>query len=66
MPYQISILGVYMPTMVALCLAGIGATWIINHALLRLKVYKHVWHPALLQAGILAGICAAFGLVVYH
>ncbi|MBP0594095.1 DUF1656 domain-containing protein [Paraburkholderia sp. LEh10] len=66
MPYQLSILGVYVPTVIVLCLIGIAITWIVDRVLSRLKIYSHVWHPALLQTAMLAGVCAMLGLLVYH
>lgn len=66
MPYQLSILGVYVPTLIVLCLAGIVVTWVVDRALSRWKVYSHVWHPALLRAAMLAGICATLDLLAYH
>ncbi|WP_035994447.1 DUF1656 domain-containing protein [Paraburkholderia caribensis] len=66
MPYQLSILGVYVPTVIVLCLAGIAVTWVVDCVLSRLEVYSHVWHPALLRAAMLAGICATLDLLAYH
>lgn len=66
MPREIGFLGLLMPTLLPLSLAGALIAWVIDRLLAWSGLYRLVWHPALFRASLLLGICALLGLTVYR
>ncbi|WBS05276.1 DUF1656 domain-containing protein [Pseudoduganella sp. SL102] len=57
MSAEISLHGLYVPTLLLLALAALAGTRVLGKLLLRLGFYRLVWHPALFD-------CALFGILL--
>jgi protein AaeX len=66
MPLDIAFLGVYVPALVLLFVAGAALSWMLDHALAWTGLYRVVWHPSLFRASLLVCVCGVIGLAVYR
>ena len=58
MPIDFEFGGVYLPPIAQALLLALPVLWVINLLLRRFKLFRFVWHEALLQAAIYTSIVA--------
>jgi hypothetical protein len=49
---EVSLYGLYVPTLLLLTLAALVVSRVLNGLLARLGVYRFVWHPALFDLAL--------------
>ncbi|MGH8460829.1 MAG: DUF1656 domain-containing protein [Stenotrophobium sp.] len=50
MPRELSLFGIYFPTLLLVFAAAAIIYWLLDSMLARIDFYRHVWHPALFRA----------------
>lgn len=66
MSAEISLHGLYVPTLLLLALAALVCTRVLGKLLLRLGFYRLVWHPALFDLALFGILLGGFSLLVNH
>jgi len=66
MPHDITLLGAYVPVLLALFFAGIVLSWVLDRILGYIGWYRLVWHPSLFRVRLFVCIFGALGLTVYR
>jgi hypothetical protein len=56
---EISLSGIYVPSLLVLSLLSLAASRAIRHVLARLGLYRLVWHPALFDAALFVIVLGA-------
>jgi hypothetical protein len=64
MSAEISLHGLYVPTLLLLALAALVCTRILGRLLLRLGLYRLVWHPALFDFALFGILLGGFSILV--
>jgi hypothetical protein len=64
MSAEISLHGLYVPTLLLLALAALAGTRVLGKLLLRLGFYRLVWHPALFDFALFGILLGSFSLLV--
>jgi hypothetical protein len=64
MSAEISLHGLYVPTLLLLALAALVCTRILGRLLLRLGFYRLVWHPALFDFALFGILLGGFSILV--
>jgi hypothetical protein len=62
MTAEISLHGLYVPTLLLLALAALACTRVLGKLLLRLGFYRFVWHPALFEFALFGILLGGFSL----
>jgi hypothetical protein len=64
MTAELSLHGLYVPTLLLLALAALLCTRVLGRLLLRLGFYRLVWHPALFEFALFFILLGSFSLFV--
>ena len=49
---ETSFYGLYLPWLMPLALAALGALWALRRLLAATDLYRHIWHPALFDVAL--------------
>jgi protein AaeX len=66
MPHDITLLGAYVPALLALFVEGLVLSWVLDRILGYLGWYRLVWHPSLFRVSLFVCIFGTLGLTVYR
>lgn len=61
---EVSIDGLYVPPLLLLVLPALLASRLLNAALARTGIYRHVWHPALFDFALFILILGGFAALI--
>lgn len=61
---EISLHGLYVPTLLLLAVAALVCTRAFGRLLLRLGFYRFVWHPALFEFALFGILLGSFSLLM--
>ncbi|UVJ46082.1 DUF1656 domain-containing protein [Pseudomonas sp. LS1212] len=64
MPIDFEVGGVYLPPFAQALLLALPLFVLLSWALRRLGIMRLVWHPALFEGALYAGLCAAMILMM--
>lgn len=64
MPPEISIGGVYLPSLLVLALLLSPAFWLLDYLAGRLGLYRNAWHPPLFRLGLYVCVFGLLGLIL--
>ncbi|MFM0658071.1 DUF1656 domain-containing protein [Paraburkholderia sediminicola] len=64
MPREIVLLSLLVPTLLPLFLGCAMAYWIVDRALARMGLFRHVWHPALFRAALFVCLFSGVSLLL--
>jgi hypothetical protein len=64
MPIDFEVGGVYLPPLAQALLLALPVFLLLSWSLRRLGVMRLVWHPALFEGAMYAGLCAAVVLAM--
>jgi len=63
MPREISIFSLLVPGLLPILAGSVIAFGLLDRALVRSGLYRHVWHPALFRAALFVCIFSGAGLL---
>ncbi|QBE61718.1 DUF1656 domain-containing protein [Pseudoduganella lutea] len=61
---EVSLHGLYVPTLLLLALAALVCTRVLGKLLLRVGFYRFVWHPALFEFALFGIVLGGFSLLM--
>jgi len=65
MPREIAFQGVLLPGLLVVFIGCLALMVLLDLAIGRLGLYRHVWHPSLLRLALFACLFSAVGLLLY-
>lgn len=66
MSAEISLHGLYVPTLLLLALVALAGTRVLGRLLLRLGFYRLVWHPALFEFALFFILLGSLSTLMTH
>ncbi|MDD0842861.1 DUF1656 domain-containing protein [Pseudomonas sp. Gutcm_11s] len=66
MPREITLHGVYLPSLTLLFLLTLLLAWGLDRLFARAGLYRHAWHPTLLRVGLFTCLYCALALTIYR
>lgn len=63
---EVSLHGLYVPTLLLLALVALAGTRVLGKLLLRLGVYRLVWHPALFEFALFFILLGSLSTLMAH
>ena len=61
---EVSLHGLYVPTLLLLALAALVCTRVLGKLLVRVGFYRFVWHPALFEFALFGILLGGFSLLM--
>lgn len=63
MPRELAFFDALVPSLLLVFIASLGLGWLLHRLLLRIGIYRHVWHPALFRLALICCIFSGLGLL---
>ena len=62
---EVSIGGVYIPSLMAVFVLCVGVTWLLDLGIARLGAYRFIWHPPLFRVSLFTCVFALASVTLY-
>jgi len=66
MPRELDLLGVYVPSLLAVLLLSVALFWVLDGVIARSGVYRWVWHIDLFRLALFVIMFATLGNCLYR
>lgn len=63
---EVSVYGIYVPSLLPLSLLSLGATRLLSRILARAGFYRLVWHPALFDSALFVIVLSGLIFFAWH